>query len=237
MLALLLTATIQNPKFVDSDLDGLYDHWETDGFGPITPAEPDCKPGRSDVFIVFRMRSTMTQAKIQATIDRVRRFYAELPYTNPDGSKGLNMIPIVPPVMPKDTDGKDYKQLYNQGMPEEWRGLAHGILVDDSPGGGGQCNRPDWCGTGYNWMTMVHEVGHQFGLPHDPMGARTGSPFHPSLMNYDYSYQLGGKGEAIQYSHGKFVKLRMKETDLNEVVPFPLPDVQFLTSRPYYFKA
>ncbi|MEQ1822030.1 MAG: M12 family metallo-peptidase [Fimbriimonadaceae bacterium] len=236
MLAFLLTTTLQSPKFVDSDLDGLYDRWETEGFGPIRPSVHGCNPKRADVFIIFRMRAGMTQAKIQPTIDRVKEFYADLPFTNPDGSKGLNMIPIVPEPMSKEHNAKDYKQLYKEGMPEEWRGLAHGILVDDSPGGGGQCNRPDWCGTGYNWMTMVHEVGHQFGLPHDPMGARTGSPFHPSLMNYDYSYQLGGKGEAIQYSPGKFSSMRMKENDLNETVPFSLEDLQFLASRPYYFK-
>lgn len=178
----------------------------------------------------------MTQAKIQPTIDRVKKFFAELPYKNADGSTGLNMIAIVPPPMPKDTDDKDYKQLYEQGMPTEWRGLAHGILVSDSPGGGGQANRPDWCGTGYNWQTMVHELGHQFGLPHDPRGARTGSPFHPSLMNYDYSYQLGGKGDAIRYSDGRFAKIRMKETALDETLPFPAVEVDFLSKRPYYFK-
>jgi len=238
MLSLIAgLAMVQNPsRYIDSDNDGLLDYWETEGFGPIDPKVHGCSPRRPDVFIVFRIRSTMTQAKIQPTIDRVKKFFADLPYTNPDGSKGLNMIPIVPPPMPKETDGKGYNQLYEQAMPVEWRGLAHGILVDDHPGGGGQANRPDWCGTGYNWPTMVHELGHQFGLPHDPRGARTGSPFHSSLMNYDYSYQLGGDANAIRYSDGRFAKLRMKETALNETLPFPAAELEFLSKRPYYFK-
>lgn len=237
--ALTLSALVSltpSARYADTDNDGLLDVWESDGFGPIDPKVHGCSPSRPDVFILFRIRSTMNQAKIQPTIDRMKRFYAELPYKNADGSTGLNMIAIVPPPMPADTDKKGYIELYHQAMPEEWRGLAHGILVDDHPGGGGQANRPDWCGTGYNWMTMLHELGHQFGLPHEPVGARTGSPFHPSMMNYDYSYQLGGKGEAIQFSTGKFLPMRMKETALNERVPFPQEEVAFLSSRPYYFK-
>lgn len=239
MLSLIATLALasQTPsRYIDIDNDGLLDYWETEGFGPIDPKAHGCSPNRSDVFIVFRIRSTVDQAKIQPTIDRMKKFFGELPYKNPDGSTGLNMIAIVPPAMPKETDDKGYIELYEQAMPKEWRGLAHGILVSDSPGGGGQANRPDWCGTGYNWATMVHELGHQFGLPHDPRGARTGSPFHPSLMNYDYSYQLGGKGEAIMYSDGRFAKIRMKETALDETLPFPSAEVDFLSKRPYYFK-
>lgn len=237
MLSLIPFAVLAtSSKYIDTDNDGLLDVWETEGFGPIDPKSHGCSASRPDVFIVFRIRSTMTQAKIQPTIDRMRKFFADLPYKNGDGSTGLNMIAIVPPPMPAETDKQGYNVLYEQAMPVEWRGLAHGILVDDHPGGGGQANRPDWCGTGYNWMTMLHELGHQFGLPHEPLGARTGSPFHPSMMNYDYSYQLGGKGEAICYSPGRFLPMRMKETELSEIAPFPEAELAFLSNRPYFFK-
>jgi len=220
----------------DRDNDGLKDRWEIEGHGPIDPKVHKVSPDRADVFIVFRMRSTMTREKIQPTIDRVVKFFADLPYSNRDGSRGLNAIPIVPPPMPADTDKKGYIELYGQAMPEEWRGYAHGILLDDHPGGGGQANRPDWAGTGYNWQTIVHELGHQFGLGHTPRGNSAGSPFHTSLMNYDYSYQFNGDGNAIHYSSGKFNRMRMKENALQETVPYPAKDLEFLTKRPYFFK-
>ena len=235
MLPLLLALTTPADPYADTDRDGLLDRWEIEGFGPIDPSVHGCRPDRADMFLVLAGKHGVTPEKLAPVIERIKKFYAELPYKNPDGSQGLNVIPIVPPALPAEESGKSYIELYERAMPAEWRGLAHGVCIDDHPGGGGQANRPDWCGTGYNWQTIVHEVGHQFGLPHDPMGARTGSPFHPSLMNYDYSYQLGGNGEAIRYSTGQFASMRMKETDLDENVPFPPSALHFLTRHPYYF--
>lgn len=235
--AVLCLSQIAVPnRYADTDRDGLLDRWETEGFGPLDPKVHGCNSNRPDIIIVFRIRSMMEQKTIQPTIDRMRKFYAGMPYKNADGSTGLNLIAIVPPPMAKETDGQGYIELYEKAMPVEWRGLAHGIMVDNSPGGGGQANRPDWCGTGYNWATMLHEVGHQLGLPHTPMSGDTGSPFYPSMMNYDYSYQVNGNIENIQFSTGKFASIRMKETALGEVFPFPKADLEFMTNRPYHFK-
>jgi hypothetical protein len=230
----LASAAVSSDFFLDDDNDGLLNGWERHGFGPLNPETHRCDPKHSDIIICFRIRPGMTDETVKPTIDRLKKFYADMPFKNPDGKQGLNLIPIILPPHPDDK-GQDYIAFYEKGMPIEWRGLAHGVFVGNSPGGGGQANRPDWCGTGYNWFTIAHEVGHQLGLPHEPLGFGLGSPFHTSLMNYDYSYQLDGEGEKVRFSFGEFASLKMSEDDLNEVLPFSIDRLKFLSNRPHYF--
>ena len=230
----LATTFVSTDFFLDDDSDGLLNGWEQHGFGPLNPETHRCDPKHSDIIICFRIRPGMTDETVKPTIDRLKKFYADMPFKNPDGKQGLNLIPIILPPHPDDK-GQDYIAFYEKGMLLEWRGLAHGVFVSNSPGGGGQANRPDWCGTGYNWFTIAHEVGHQLGLPHEPLGFGLGSPFHTSLMNYDYSYQLDGDGEKVRFSFGEFASLKMSEDDLDEVLPFGIDQLKFLSNRPHYF--
>lgn len=222
-------------RSIDSDKDGLLDAWEINGFGPLNPKIHGCDPKRADMIVCFRIRPGMTAETLRPTIERMKKFYAEMPYTNINGVKGLNLIPIVLDPLGAEHNNKGYIELYETAMPKEWRGLAHGVMVDNHPGGGGQANRPDWAGTGYNWWTIVHEVGHQLGLPHSPLGSNVGSPFHASLMNYDYSYQLLGDSQKVQFSTGKFAKLKLSEKNLDENIPFPASDFEFLTKQPHFY--
>ncbi len=234
-LGILLGCSVASTGFfLDDDNDGLLNGWEQHGIGPLDPSVHSCNPKHSDIIICFRIRPGMTEETMKPTIERLRKFYADMAFTNPDGKPGLNLIPVILPPHPEDK-GQGYIEFYNQGMPSEWRGLAHGVLVSNSPGGGGQANRPDWCGTGYNWWTIAHEVGHQLGLPHEPRGFGLGSPLHTSLMNYDYSYQLDGDGQKVRFSFGEFASLKMQEADLNEVLPFGIDRLKFLSNRPHYF--
>jgi hypothetical protein len=221
---------------VDSDRDGLPDEWEINGFGPIDPKKHGCDPQRSDLFLIFKPRNGVKRSDLDATVARIVKFYADLEHVNPDGSKGMHAIPIILEPLTKEQDRDGYKELYEVAMPKEWRGIGHGVLVEVSQGGGGQTNRPDWCGSSNRWETIVHELGHQFGLDHGPKGGQTGSPYHTSLMNYDYSYSFDGDAAKVHYSTGMFKDLRMKETDLDENLNYSSSDLSFLTKRPYYFK-
>jgi len=236
LLSSLLLGSALIGQVVDTDRDGLPDEWEINGFGPIDPKKHGCSPKRSDVFLIFKPRNGVKRAELDATITRIVKFYGDLDYVNVDGSKGLHAIPIVLEPLTKEQDGVGYQELYETEMPKEWRGIGHGVLVEVSQGGGGQANRSDWCGSSNRWETIVHELGHQFGLDHGPKGGETGSPYHTSLMNYDYSYSFNGSAELVHMSTGKFKDLKMKETDLDENLNYPSSDLEFLTKRPYYFK-
>jgi len=239
LLPLLISSVIGfhgalNP-FGDDDNDGLLNCWETDGFGPLDPKKHGCNPLHSDIIVCMRIRPGMTEATMGPTIERMKKFYAEMPHKNPDGTTGLHMIPVILPPLEAQYNNKGYTELYDVALPQEWRGLGHGVLVDNSPGGGGQANRPDWCGTGYNAWTMLHELGHQLGLPHEPRNSGLGSPFHTSLMNYDYSYQLDGSADKVHFSTGEFSSLKLHEADLDENIPFSAESLHFLTQRPHFF--
>ncbi|MBS1705197.1 MAG: hypothetical protein JST40_04940 [Armatimonadetes bacterium] len=234
-MATILALDAQTSYFGDDDRDGLLNGWERTGRGPLSPKLHGCKPDHSDLVLCYCLRNGVTPEKIKPAVDRMVRFFAEMPCKNLDGTTGIHLIPIILPPLGEADKGQGYPELYEAAMPKEWRGLAHGILVEDNPGGGGQANRPDWAGTGYNFWTMTHELGHQLGLPHTPLNSNLGSPLHTSLMNYDYSYQLNGDPEKVHYSVGQFASLQMRESDLDEVLPFPADQLEFLTKQPHFF--
>jgi hypothetical protein len=54
-------------------------------------------------------------------------------------------------------------------------------------------------------------------------------------MNYAFNYQLGGDGEAIRFSDGRFRAVELRETALVEHLPFPLRELQYLAAPPFRF--
>ena len=102
-LGILLGCSVASTDFfLDDDNDGLLNGWEQHGIGPLDPSVHSCNPKHSDIIICFRIRPGMTEETMKPTIDRLRKFYADMRFTNPDGNPGLNLIPVILPPHPED---------------------------------------------------------------------------------------------------------------------------------------
>jgi hypothetical protein len=222
--ALAQTVAVTPP---DADRDGIPDQWERSGHGPLDPRIHDVRVGRHDFILIAVRRPGLTQAKADASLARVKAFFARVPVRNPDGTTGINMVVVNGPVLSDADRTTDYKEVKVRGIPPEWRGIAHGYLLENVTNVGGQTSASDWSASGHDWHTVVHELGHQFGLQHTPPGSGE-SPLFPSLMNYTYSYSFNGDPDAIQFSSGEFRSARLNETRLSETLLFPMERVGFL---------
>ena len=129
----------------------------------------------------------------------------------------------------------DYRVLDVVGFPDSWKGIGHGFVV--GPGSdGGQTKDAHWSTVANYWPIFAHEMGHQLGLDHIPLGFTEFSPFYTSIMNYDYSYSFNGSIDNIRFSTGSFVRNPIRETSLKEVMDLPISELSFLSQEPYGFK-
>lgn len=235
MLTSLLTIALA-PGFAaplaDVDNDGIPDDWEVNGHGPLRAGI--CRPDRADLILVYSIRPDTDARLASETMLKVRDFFQNVPAPNPDRTTGITVHIYNGNVVPADKATTSYKDLYETCLPTEWRGMAHGLIIDKVTGGGGQTDRPDWTSSSNNWMTIVHELGHQLELSHHPANKLL-SPMYASLMNYDYSYRFA-ETAAIRFSTGNYDKYSFNETRLSETVPFSAAELDYLTKGPYFFR-
>lgn len=221
----------------DRDSDGLPDEWETRGFGPINPAIHNVNPNRADLFIWVAFRSAgTTRAMVEPEFEKVKQFFSRLSNRNPDGTTGINVIVLYGNVLSAVFANAEYivPGFYEDCVPAEWRNYAHGYLAEPGEGGAGQTSGRLTAG-GYGWRIVVHEMGHQLGLNHEPPNGIS-SPYYTSLMNYDYCYSFNGNADAVHYSNGAFANLHLRENNLNENIGLPQSELAFLTASPYGFR-
>ena len=230
---LLLPAAIAED--LDGDNDGLADSWES------AQAGLGLSPLKANLILVPVIRPNMTRAQVLPTLDSVTRFFARVPNRNPDGSTGIGVVlqwgnPL--PDIDSDAPGRtppDYREARVRGLPADMVGKGHGVLIGTGTGGGGQTSNSDWSGASNNWHSIVHELGHQLGLEHEPRGTGIPSLLYTSLMNYDYNYQFNGDANAVHFSSGRFSSVRLDERNLDEMLPFAQADLAFLSRGPYNF--
>lgn len=234
-VSMLVLWLMMAPPPTDLDRDGLLDNWERTECARAVGDGQACDPLRQDLVLVVCVRPGMTRSQVEPTLEQLRRFFARLPGRNPDDSIGINLITVWGNPLPLSDHGTAYEFVYERGMPHAWRGLGHGVLIGPEISGGGRTSRRDWSGVSNNWHSIVHELGHQLGLDHEPLGSNGQSPLYTSLMNYDYNYSFNGNPDAVHFSEGKFASIGMNESSLSEELPFPLAELHFLSQVPYHF--
>jgi hypothetical protein len=217
-----------SPYASDADNDGLPDDWET-----TTGRAYGCDPHHADL-LVYAVTATNLTAQVDATIARAIKFFADLNVANPDGRRGIHLFVIRGP---KTTRTDSYRDLKNVYLPKNLVGRAHFHVFSTDPGGQTcvECNASISGVQSQGWQSFVHELGHQLGLEHEAHGFKVQSPLHASVMNYAYLSSFNGSEDNVQYSDGRFASLKMRETDLDETVPFPIASLEFLAKDPYHF--
>lgn len=222
-----------DPLDRDTDGDGLLDGWEVWGLPRDLPQPPTrLDPRRQNVVVMISLFEPLSESAVKAELSRQAGLYARLATQNPDGSTGVTLNYVFLPPIAKAEQNKGWPELGAANFPPRARGIAHWMQV--TPWGGGQAQQlGDMGGAGAN--CLGHELGHQLSLSHEGDSAPAWCPLYPSLMNYAFSYALGGDGNAIRFSDGRFASVELRESALSEKLPFPYADLKYLETWPFRF--
>ncbi|HZT43383.1 MAG TPA: FG-GAP-like repeat-containing protein [Chthonomonadaceae bacterium] len=215
--------------------DGLLDGWKVHGFDGIDLKTMGCSPLHKDVLVMNLPYDSVPIDPMEKYMrEQVVPFFADLPYTNLDGTKGfaLHWITERPALPAKANEGKSWEQIAGETFPPDKIGLYHWMLIGGMGGGGQSDQLADSGSTGM--ASWCHEFGHQLGLSHSGKWDAW-SPTYTSLMNYSYSYQFEGDRKKIHFSTGDLASLVLNESHLPGEVPFPEEKLAFLAGPPYHF--
>lgn len=223
-----------DPLDRDTDDDGLLDGWEVNGLPrEIKPFDGTLSPTHRDVLLVVSRYEQLDEAVAKREVEKSKRLYAAIPTKNVDGTSGIALHTRWTDPVPAAAQGT-WWDVGNRMLEGRERGIAHWMQI--TPGGGGQAQQTgDMGGAGAHWAAFGHEVGHQLSLAHEGGSRPAWCPLYPSLMNYAFNYSLGGDGEAIRFSDGRFASVELRESALTERLPFAYDDVKYLAAYPFRF--
>lgn len=225
----------------DTDDDGLLDGWEVHGLprGIAMPEGPPTgsalNPLHQDVILAVSRYEQLDAGEVEKQVRRAAEAYAQLPNVNIDGTTGIVVHYRFNPAVPADKQHNgSWGEVGNEQFAANERGFMHWMQV--TPGGGGQAQQTgDMGGSGNNWAAFAHEFGHQLSLSHEGDSAPAWCPLYPSMMNYAFSYSLGGDGNAVRFSDGRFASVSLDESRLVERLPFPYEWLKYLEHGPFRF--
>jgi hypothetical protein len=214
----LLAPSIATPLSRDTDGDGLPDVWERNGYRvgntfvdlPALGADPRHK----DLFVWMDYMVHPTKGSLapsQTVIDNIQAVFANAPVTNPDGTTGIRIHPILKNNVPyAESLGvqDDYTQVwidfdtrknasFEPAYAKSFRYMiwANSYNEDSSSGLARNIPATDFLVTlglwgptgGSDWEklgTFIHELGHCLGLTHGGSDHEHYKPNYLSVMSY-----------------------------------------------------
>ncbi|WP_052360190.1 hypothetical protein [Solidesulfovibrio alcoholivorans] len=225
-LPLFIPAITSIPLSLDSDGDGLPDVWELRGYVEngvfVNLPAMGANPRRKDLFVWMDYMvenegqpGETSFAPSQTVIDNIKAVFANAAATNPDGTAGIVIHPVLKNKVPYKANlgvagddasvWTDFDALKNASFDKSYvRSYRYMIWANDyqSSGSSGLArNIPatDFIvslGTfnpsgGTDWEklgTFIHELGHCLGLRHGGPNDTNYKPNYLSIMNYTFQF-------------------------------------------------
>jgi hypothetical protein len=231
--------------FYCSAHDGLPDFWKR---GRVKPGGLDlaaigCHVGRRDIVLQLERFDNVDEGHLRGQMDAAVKYFDSLPIKNPDGSVGIDLHVIYQKPWPFRKHDEVISNFDDKFPPVEVRGIVHSAFAENNGPLVSKINGDNSHFNG-NWREFLHEFGHQLDLTHtghwgSPTPGFTdfaGCALYPSLMSYAYSYAQGPRvGNTIGYSEGLFTRMKIDDQHLNKHMPFPIDQLYFLKTDPYFF--
>lgn len=222
----LFVPAIVMPLARDSDGDGLPDIWELRGYTEngvfVDLPALGANPFHKDLFVWMDymvknegQAGETSFAPSQTVIDNIKAVFANAPVSNPDGTTGVNIHPILKNKVPykeelgvKDDDASvwtDFDVLKNASFPQAYqKSHRYMIWANDYQESGSSGLARDIPATdfivslgtftpagGTSWEqlgTFIHELGHCLGLRHGGPDDTNYKPNYLSIMSYSFQF-------------------------------------------------
>lgn len=228
-----------DPTRIDTSGDGISDFVSIYGPQEYPNIYEGVDPLQYDVIVevTYMKESPFGDAKPafdQETLSTIRQSFADAPVENPDGTTGVNINLIGYPDKAAEYEERTsveryYETLKNETHVSDGYGTHHALIVEDARIDGQNVlgatrirsdgmiveNQGESIATG---MTLVHELGHAFGLSNSQFdgidSTNVSTSEYQSIMNYNHVNACAGaqtfsecrngvtQENAFQYSDG-----------------------------------
>jgi hypothetical protein len=199
-----------NPNNPDTDMDGLWDGWETNITNGVDLRSLGASPLHKDIFVemdyMTRASATNSLGSNSNVLQKIEQAFADAPVNNPDNKPGINIHLIAGNEVPYDDNLSpvvaEFYNIKDSNFEKAKAPFFHYMIWADAYDGSTSSGRSiaiphsDFIVSLGTWNdgnggtddekvgTFIHELGHNLGLMHGGSEHLGYKPNHISVMNY-----------------------------------------------------